>query len=47
MDTQRKDGERQKDKETEEPERFMTQEMARGFLLFEETLLPAEAQDPM
>ena len=31
---------------TEEPKRFMMQEMARGFSLFEEALLVFEAQDP-
>ena len=31
---------------TEEPKRFMSQEMARGFSLFEEALLVFEAQDP-
>ena len=31
---------------TEELKRFMTQEMARGFSLFEEALLVFEAQDP-
>ena len=30
----------------EEPKRFTMQEMARGFSLFEETLLAFETQDP-
>ena len=42
----RKDKERQGEEEvTEEPKRFITQEMARGFSLFEEALLVFEAQD--
>ena len=46
LEAQRKDKERQEEKEvTEEPKRFMTQEMARGFSLFEEALLVFEAQD--
>ena len=44
---QRKDEERQEEEEiTEELKRFTTQEMARGFSLFEEALLVSEAQDP-
>ncbi|TEA27056.1 hypothetical protein DBR06_SOUSAS34510007, partial [Sousa chinensis] len=40
LEAQRKDEERQEEEEvTEEPKRFMTQEMARGFSLFEEALL--------
>ena len=47
LQAQRKDKERQEEEEvTEEPKRFMTQEMARGFSLFEEALLVFEAQDP-
>ena len=42
----RKDKERQEEEVTEEPKRFTTQEMARGFSLFEEALLVFEAQDP-
>ena len=39
-------GQRQEEEEvTEEPKRFATQEMARGFSLFEEALLVFEAQD--
>ena len=37
--------ERQEEEVTEEPKRFMTQEMARGFSLFEEALLVFDAQD--
>ena len=37
--------ERQEEEVTEEPKRFMMQEMARGFSLFEERLLVFEAQD--
>ena len=43
---QRKDEERQEEEVTEELKRFMMQKMARGFSLFEETLLVFEAQDP-
>ena len=44
LETQRKDKERQEEEEvTEEPKRFTTQEMARGFSLFEEALLVFEA----
>ena len=40
LEAQRKDEERQEEEEvTEEPKRFTTQEMARGFSLFEEALL--------
>ena len=40
LEAQRKDEERQEEEEvTEEPKRFMTQEMAREFSLFEEALL--------
>ena len=47
LEAQRKDEERQEEEEvTEEPQRFMTQDMARGFSLFEEALLVFEAQDP-
>ncbi|XP_057400637.1 deoxyuridine 5'-triphosphate nucleotidohydrolase, mitochondrial isoform X4 [Balaenoptera acutorostrata] len=46
LEAQRKDEERQEEEEvTEEPKRFMMQEMARGFSLFEEALLVFEAQD--
>ena len=38
LEAQRKEKERQKEV-TEEPKRFMMQEMARGFYLFEEALL--------
>ena len=44
---QRKDEERREGEEaTEDWKRFMTQEVAGGFSLFEETLLVFEAQDP-
>ena len=47
LEAQRKDEERQEEEEvTEEPKRFMMQEMARGFSLFEEALLVFEAQEP-
>ena len=47
LEAQRKDEERQEEEElTEELKRFTTQEMARGFSLFEEALLVFEAQDP-
>ena len=40
LEAQRKDEERQEEEEvTEEPKRFTTQEMARGFSLFEEAML--------
>ena len=41
LEAQRKDTEKQEEEEevTEEPKRFTTQEMARGFSLFEEALL--------
>ena len=46
IEAQRKEEERQEKEEvTEEPKRFVMQEMARGFSLFEETLLVFEAQD--
>ena len=45
MEAQRKDRERQEEEVTEEPKRFMTQKMARGFSLFEEIRLIFEAQD--
>ena len=45
LETQRKDKERQEEEVTEEWERFMMQEMARGFSLSEEALLVFEAQD--
>ena len=38
--------ERQKEEVIEETKRFMIQEMARGFSLFEEALLIFEAWDP-
>ncbi|XP_066875983.1 tigger transposable element-derived protein 1-like isoform X3 [Kogia breviceps] len=47
LEAQRKDEEGQEEEEvSEEPKRFTTQEMARGFSLFEEALLVFEAQDP-
>ena len=46
LEAQRKDEERQEEEEvTEEPKRFMMQEMARGCSLFVEALLVFEAQD--
>ena len=42
---QRKDKERQEEEVSEEPKRFMMQEMTKGFSLFEEVLLVFEAQD--
>ena len=46
LEAQRKDKERQEEEEvTEELKRFPTQEMARGFSLFEEALLVFKAQD--
>ena len=45
LEAQRKDKERQEEEVTEEPKRFMTQKMARGFSLFEEIRLIFEAQD--
>ena len=46
LEAQRKDKERQEEEEvTEELKKFMTQEVARGFSLFEEALLVFEAQD--
>ena len=44
-EVQRKNKRRQEEEVTEEPKRFMMQEMARGFSLFEEALLAFEAQD--
>ncbi|KAJ8798073.1 hypothetical protein J1605_001564 [Eschrichtius robustus] len=47
LEAQRKDEDRQEENEvTEEPKRFTKQEVARGFSLFEETLLVFEAQNP-
>ena len=46
LEAQRKDEERQEEEVTEEQKRFMMQEIARGFSLFEEALLVSEAQDP-
>ena len=47
LEAQRKDKERQEEEVvTEELKRFMMQEMARGFSLFEKVLLVFEAQDP-
>ena len=46
LEAQRKDNERQEEEVTEELKRFMMQEMARGFSLFEEALLVFEEQDP-
>ena len=47
LEAQRTDKERQEEERvTEEPKRFTTQEMARGFSLFEEGLLVFEARDP-
>ena len=46
LEVQRKDEERQEEEGvTKELKRFTTQEMARGFSLFEETLLVFKAQD--
>ena len=39
LEAQRKKEERQEEEVTEEPKRFTTQEMARGFSLFEAALL--------
>ena len=47
LETQSKDEERQEEDVTEELKRFMMQVMARGFSLFEETLLVFDAQDWM
>ena len=44
-EVQRKDERRQEEEVTEEPKRFMMQEMARAFSLFEEALLAFKAQD--
>ena len=47
LEAQRKDEERQEEEDvTEEPKRFTTQEMARGFSLSEEALLVFESQYP-
>ena len=46
VEAQRMDEERQEEEVTEATKRFTTQEMARGFSLFEEALLVFEAQDP-
>ena len=46
LEVQRKAEERQKEGVPEEPNRFTTQEMARGFSLCEEAPLVFEAQDP-
>ena len=46
LEAQRKDEETQEEEVTEELKRFMTQEIARGFSLFEEALLVFEAQHP-
>ena len=46
LEAQRKDEERQEEEErSEELKRFTMQDMARGFLLFEEALFIFEAQD--
>ena len=45
LEAQRKDRERGEEEVTEELKRFTTQEMARGFSLFEAALLVFEAQD--
>ena len=45
LEAKRKDEERQEEEVTKELKRFTTQEMARGFSLFEEALLVVEAQD--
>ena len=42
-EAQRKDQERPEEEVTEEPERFTTREMARGFALSQESLLVFEA----
>ena len=44
LEAQRKDEDRQEEELTEEPKRFMVQEMARGLSLFEEALLVFEAE---
>ena len=47
LEAQRKDEEWQEEEEvTEEPKRFTTQEIARGFSLFEEALLVFETLKP-
>ena len=43
LEAQRKDKERQEEEVIEEPKRFTTREMARGFSVFEEALLGFEA----
>ena len=43
LEAQRKDKERQEEEVAKKPKRFMTQEMTRGFSLFEEALLVFEA----
>ena len=45
LEAQRKDKERQEEEVTKELKRFTTQEMARGFSLFDEALLVFDAQD--
>ena len=45
LEAQRKDEERQVKEVTKEPKRFMAQETARAFSLFEEALLVSEAPD--
>jgi len=46
LEAHRKDEEREEEEVTEEWKRIMTQKMARGFSLSEETLLIFEVQDP-
>ena len=47
LEAQSKDQEKQKEEDiTEETKRFTTQEMARGFSLFEEAQLIFKTQDP-
>ena len=46
-ETHRKDKERQEEEVTEESKRFMLQQMARGFPLFEETLSVFETEYPI
>ena len=45
LEAQRKDEERQEEEVTEELKRFTVQEMARGFSIFEESVLVFEAKD--
>ena len=45
LEAWRKDSLKQEEEVTEEPKRFMMQEMARAFSLFEEALLAFKAQD--